>query len=295
MLLMLDDEYLWTPGKKIVPEERLGIPGLHMIGRADFKKAWDSLDTHYHKAMEVVVVLNGTQQYVVNDTKYSLYGGKLFITYPYEIHGNGEAPQNMCSFIWFQIDLTKKDSFLGLSGERAEYLYSCISRCSCRTMDVRSGELQLLQEAWEMMNMPQKSKKMYGYTCFITFLTACFCDEQTETYDRDISPDMFKALQYIHANLTSDIHLADIANAVNISEPHFKSKFRIQFGITPMRYITSQRIELAKTQLRNSSESITDIALNLSFSSSNYFATVFKRYTGYSPSEFRSAKEFEKN
>lgn len=90
--LRLDDDYIWTPGYCKVPKERLNIPGLHMIGRARLKKAWEVLETHYHEVLEIVVVINGSQQYVVNDTLYSLYGGKMFITQPNEIHGNGKLP-----------------------------------------------------------------------------------------------------------------------------------------------------------------------------------------------------------
>lgn len=293
MKLSIDDEYIWTPEYKKVPKERLNVPSLHMMGQAKFKKAWEALDTHYHKMLEVVVVINGSQQYIVNDTMYSLYGGKMFITQPNEIHGNGKMPQNICDFIWFQIDMSCSKNFLGLSGEQAEYLYSCIMNYRLRTVDVSHKDLELLQNAFALLNMPQKSKRMVGYSCFIQFITTYFCDEIDTFHSRGISPDIHRALQYIDEHLTSDIRLSDIASACNISESHFKSKFRMQVGITPLGYITSQKIESAKKLLKGTGDSVTDIALRLNFSSSNYFSYVFKKYTGCSPSEFRYTEDFQ--
>lgn len=290
MKLSRDDEYIWTTGYKKVPKEKLNIPCLHMIGQANFNKAWDALDTHYHNMLEVVVVLNGSQQYVVNDRMYALYGGKMFITHPNEIHGNGKMPQNVCDFIWFQLDISSSVNFLGLSGDKAEYLHSRIARCKRRTMDVGHRDLELLQDAWNLLTTEEPSKQMQGYACFLQFLSIYFCDDRQDQHDRGVSPDIQRAVQFIQDNLTSDLRLSDIANACNISESHFKSKFRMQMGITPLGYITSQKIEKAKKLLKGTGDSITDIALQLNFSSSNYFSSVFKQYTGYSPTEFRYAK-----
>ena len=117
MRIMLDDEKVWREGYKRLPKECLKIPSLHMMGHAKNGKAWEPLATHYHKTLEIVVMLNGSQEYFVNGTPYALYGGNLFITYPNEEHGNGDRPQNACEFIWFQLDLTPRDDFLGLSAD----------------------------------------------------------------------------------------------------------------------------------------------------------------------------------
>lgn len=293
MKLSQDDDYIWTPSYSKVPRERLQLPGLHMIGRARFRKAWDALDTHYHKTMEIVVVINGSQQYIVNDTMYSLYGGTMFLTRPNEIHGNGKMPQNVCEFIWFQLELHGAENFLGLSGEQAQYLYSRIINNKRRTIDVSHKDLELLQQVWEQLTSSQSSRRFLGNIGLIQFLATYFCDEPHSAGGGGVSPDIQRARQYIDQNLTSDLRIAGIAERCHISESHFKTKFRVQMGITPLGYITSQRIELAKRMLKYSGESITDIAISLNFSSSNYYSSVFKQYTGYSPSEFRYAKRFD--
>lgn len=162
-------------------------------------------------------------------------------------------------------------------------------------MDVSHKDLELLQNAWDLITSPREYGRFLGNICLIQFLTAYFCDDaMLQKHNSDVSPDLQKALQYIDANLTSDMQLSDIARNCNMSISHFKTKFRMQLGITPLGYITLQKIERATKLLKCGTESVTDIANYLNFSSSNYFSSVFKQYTGYSPSEFRRAKQFDK-
>jgi AraC-like DNA-binding protein len=63
--------------------------------------------------------------------------------------------------------------------------------------------------------------------------------------------------------------------------------FRKQTGLPPHEYIIRQRVEHAKYMLVNTDMSITGIAYKLLFSSSQYFSTVFKRFTMVTPNQYR--------
>lgn len=69
-------------------------------------------------------------------------------------------------------------------------------------------------------------------------------------------------------------------------EFYFRSKE--QLGITPHSYILALKIDSAKIYLKSTRKSITEVAYLLNFSSSNHFASVFKKYTGYTPTYFRN-------
>ena len=60
-------------------------------------------------------------------------------------------------------------------------------------------------------------------------------------------------------------------------------------GISPARYITRVRIEYAKLLLRGEDASITYVAEASGFANANYFAKVFRKETGMSPSEYLEA------
>ncbi len=67
----------------------------------------------------------------------------------------------------------------------------------------------------------------------------------------------------------------------------FKTRFKQEIKISPREYINLEKIKVAEKMLKDSNYTITDIALSLSFSTSNYFAVLFKQVTGFTPTEYR--------
>ena len=57
---------------------------------------------------------------------------------------------------------------------------------------------------------------------------------------------------------------------------------------SPMEFLAMKRIEKAKELLRDTDLRVTDIAYHCGFQSSQYFSTVFRRYTSRTPAEFRA-------
>ncbi len=81
--------------------------------------------------------------------------------------------------------------------------------------------------------------------------------------------------------------LEDLARRAHLSLSHFKKRFKAETGLSPRQYILRDKIEAAKCLLSSQAKPITDIALDLGFVSSQYFATVFKRITGTTPTHYR--------
>ena len=81
----------------------------------------------------------------------------------------------------------------------------------------------------------------------------------------------------------------ELAQASNYSLSRFKAKFKEELGITPAEYITLQKMDRAQMLLKTTDDSITDIAYQLGFSSSNYFCSVFKKTLSYSPAAYRKS------
>ncbi|HXU83926.1 MAG TPA: AraC family transcriptional regulator [Polyangia bacterium] len=81
--------------------------------------------------------------------------------------------------------------------------------------------------------------------------------------------------------------LGAAAAAVKVSPNHLNRLLRQQTGLTFRQLLIQRRVELAKTLLRNGDESCTDVALTCGFGDSNYFARLFRKKTGLTPTEFR--------
>jgi AraC-like DNA-binding protein len=91
----------------------------------------------------------------------------------------------------------------------------------------------------------------------------------------------------IHEHIDTPPSVAEMARTAGVSETSFRKRFKSEVGCSPLDYVTRRRIQEAKRLLSEGGRSITDIAYELGFSSSQYFATVFKRVTGVSPSRYQ--------
>ena len=65
--------------------------------------------------------------------------------------------------------------------------------------------------------------------------------------------------------------------------------FKKEFGVTPMNYLQSHRLNYAKKYLTNTRYTLRMISAELGFSNSYYFAAWFKKLTGIAPGKYRKS------
>jgi AraC-like DNA-binding protein len=91
-----------------------------------------------------------------------------------------------------------------------------------------------------------------------------------------------RAIDFMEANLEEDIHMGDVAQAVNLSPCYFSTLFAGLIGCSPSVFFARLRIERAKEYLRHTSMSVMDICVTLNYNPS-YFNRLFKKMTGQTP------------
>lgn len=96
-----------------------------------------------------------------------------------------------------------------------------------------------------------------------------------------------RALDYISDKLGEELKVAEIAEAVKVSEAHFTRLFRQAMGLAPHQYIMQRRIEMAKRLLVETEFPIARIALDSGFQSQSRFTTLFRQFTGTTPRAYR--------
>ncbi|MDR2648659.1 MAG: response regulator [Clostridiales bacterium] len=94
--------------------------------------------------------------------------------------------------------------------------------------------------------------------------------------------------RYIDANYMRDFSMQDLAQTMNYSDAYFCKLFKQYFNKSFIAYLTEYRVERAAALLRQTTVNIKDIGKAVGYIDSNYFAKVFRRITGYSPSEYRA-------
>src|SRR5438067_13416162 len=82
-----------------------------------------------------------------------------------------------------------------------------------------------------------------------------------------------------------------IAAVAHLSEWHFIRTFRATFGETPHRYLQRRRVERSMFLLRETDRSITDICLDVGFTSLGTFSRTFREIVGEPPTDYRNSAQ----
>lgn len=93
--------------------------------------------------------------------------------------------------------------------------------------------------------------------------------------------------QYIQEKYQDDISMQDAANAMNYSDAYFCKLFKQCFGKSFTTYLMEYRVNEARKLLHQPTVNVREVSRAVGYLDSNYFAKVFKRVTGLSPSEYR--------
>lgn len=118
-----------------------------------------------------------------------------------------------------------------------------------------------------------------------TFLSRC--------YSRSRSPQsksllrVAEAISHIERHYADPITLEELVEISGMSRRNFIRTFEATMGLPPISYLIRQRVRKASKLLLQTDQSISQIALAVGFSDSNYFSRQFKLHVGRSPRDFR--------
>ncbi len=100
-----------------------------------------------------------------------------------------------------------------------------------------------------------------------------------------------QAMAFIQHNYAERLSREQIAHAAGVSESYLTQVFQNELGVTPWVFLTRYRIANACQRIRQTTESITDIAIAVGFDDPGYFSKVFRNEVGMTPREYRNQTE----
>ncbi len=103
----------------------------------------------------------------------------------------------------------------------------------------------------------------------------------------DSNRRMLRARDAMDRSYAEPLDIATLAAIAYVSEAHFIRVFRATFGETPHRYLQRRRVERAMFLLRETDRTITDVCLDVGFSSLGTFSRTFTSIVGQTPSSYR--------
>lgn len=117
---------------------------------------------------------------------------------------------------------------------------------------------------------------------------SAFPDNRIQAAVQGLTPKQLRLVtEYMRENLDRDITLAELARLVRLSRFYFCTAFRLATGRRPHEWLTLERVERARTLLKDRSLRVVDVGLAVGYQTPSAFAATFRRVIGETPSNYR--------
>lgn len=256
---------------------------------------FNSLPESAIDCIRIYYIIEGRFEWRFNERPYLLYPGDTALVLPGEKFGSEKGVLEIGGLSWIHIDApnaegrkTMPGKWSGLSESESLAIWKIL-------LLNKSLVLSKLTEAGRILQYIQNELFSHeiGYCTRINQLI----DELFITITRQLTkqtnpardfPRIFLQLeQTLRQNLSHQWTVEEMAAVAGMGTTLFNEKVKNYSGFSPINYLINIRISEAIKLLKKLDTSVTDIALDTGFYSSQHFSTTFKKLTGYTPSEFR--------
>ena len=274
--------------RRVLDLGAVGFPEVPVFGHYQYSSAHAGLETHTHpETVEICYLERGYQTYRAVGREYHLAGGDVFVTAPDEPHDTGGHPEDRGVLYWLNLRIPKAgESLLMLPATESSLLTARLCGLPERQFAGRPVLKQIFNAIFFLYDQPEHA---FRRLALANELVRCILEVIQCAYRHEgmhCSPLIATIVERVKSSPELDYSLADLAEEAGLSLSRLKTKFKAQMGVAPHEFILRCKMEAAKGLLANEGRSVTETAMHLGFSSSQYFATVFKRFTQQTPIEF---------
>ena len=255
----------------------------------------NSLRESTSESMRIYNVIEGKFEWQIHHQQHMLYPGDAALILPGQKFGSEKGFLDIGTISWIHINMQKLETGTLVPGQ-----WSSLSE----NESLAIGKILLLNNSLVLSKFNEAGRILHhiqnelfnreiGYCTRINQLI----DEILITITRQLTkqsnpardfPKTFMQLeQTLRQNLSHQWTVEEMAAVAGMGTTLFNEKVKTYSGFSPINYLINIRISEAIKLLKKKDISLTDIALDIGFYSSQHFSTTFKKLTGYTPSEFR--------
>lgn len=239
-------------------------------------------EKHWHRSVEIFALFEGELEFCLNDVCCLLKPGEFMLVNSNEIHSIIAQKKNRTVVLQIPLDTFEKY----YTDERFIY-FSHSSRLQDEEV------MKLIREMYQMYLSKEcgYELKVQGQFYILLYLLV------TKYRKTEVNPDLVKhtkklnrlstITEYMKENYMKDLSLGGVAQMFGYSPTYLSRMFQKYAKTNYKTYLDNIRLEYAYKELRNSENTIGDIAINNGFPNSKAFAKVFKEKYGMLPGEFR--------
>ncbi|WP_195575643.1 AraC family transcriptional regulator [Paenibacillus sp. 1001270B_150601_E10] len=260
---------------------------------------------HWHSCCEFLLIHKGQGSVVVNQKRYDMEPGTLFLFRPFELHRvhaliTPEHPYERSIIYFDPISLEQKlEDFISLkrffnklyqmqNGESAFSLQSYLPM-----MEALFG--MLLHDYKEGAS---RQKEEDAFICFIQLLRTVqtagrhLSERMIEAGNARLNKDSEKMMKWIEEHYQEPFELERLAKDIHLSKSHVSRVFRHETGSSITSYLLARRLKEACKLLEASDCSVEEITSRIGLTNTSYFIQMFKKHFGITPYQYRKQGGF---
>lgn len=248
------------------------------------------------EGLRIYYIIEGRFEWRINQQPHVFYPGDVAVILPGIPFGSDKGTLEIGSFSWLHLGVHKPDNGQSLFGKWSGLSESegaaigkilllnpspVLSRFSDagRILKCIQGELFNNEVAYQARVNHQLDELLISITRQMT---------RQNHSTRDFPKTFMHLEEVLRQNLSHQWTVEEMAALVGMGTTLFTERVKSYSGFSPINYLINIRISEALKLLKRPEISVTDIALDTGFYSSQHFSTTFKKLTGYRPSEFRN-------
>lgn len=244
----------------------------------------------------IYYVQDGKFEWKVNDNTFQVFPGDAVILLPGFKFGNPNGVLEIGSFSWIKIKgLEHQYDRNWEPGNWSHLTTDDRKQVGDIIRSAHPSVLQKFNDAGTILKNIQAelSEQSVGYSTKVNGLLDELLIQVARQFTRITNPgrDFPKTFteleQQLRKNLSHQWTVEEMAVLMGMGTTLFNERVKSYSGFSPLSYLINIRISEAIKLLKDASISLTDIALDTGFYSSQHFSTTFKKLTGYTPSQFR--------
>ncbi len=255
----------------------------------------DGFPTRTDKCLKIYYIQEGKFEWSIHGNPYVLFPGDVVLVLPGVAFGNDNNVLEIGTFSWIHIEIRKNEkdkiqigSWSHLTDDENEIISKILHS------DYAPVFQNFLEAGIVFKNIQAELfNQEVGYKTTVNHLLDEFLILMARQFTRISNPgrDFPKTFMQLEdelrRNLSHQWTVDEMARKVGLGTTLFNEKVKSYSGFSPLNYLINIRISEAIKLLKKPGISLTDIAYDTGFYSSQHFSTTFKKLTGYSPSEFR--------
>lgn len=236
---------------------------------------------------ELMVVTEGTLYIADHEREYTVTKGEYLLMGPTSFqHGTKSSG---CSFYWLHFGYHKELQDHQMTPNISEYVAGYLQLPVI-------GTLSSMERIIILMKQLQDSDKRYKEVSLNRYLCGAILSEiSAQSFhhimkEKQLKEQLFHdILDYVSWHIQENLRISDLASYFGYNEKYFTTFFKKYAGITPKQHLLQCKMELAKSNLSETNQPISQIAYSLGFSDAHNFSNTFHKVTGLSPSEYRAS------